>query len=503
MVIYPFVFAIFPILFLYAFNIDQTPFKDAIIPLLISLAAVAVLFLLLWLALKSAAKAGLISSVFVVLFFSYGPFLHVLHKTFLKAVPDNAFTAVFALVFILLAALIIRHKGDFKKLTKMLNVVAVVLIALSIINITVYGISASSRNRQTHRGVPVKKIVGLDRSKLPDVYYIILDAYVGQQTLKDFFKYDNSEFTGFLKEKGFYVASESRSNYPETFLSLASSLNMEYVNFLTKECGKNSKSRYIPYKMIENNAVSHFFKLNGYKVVVLASNWVGTRRFKDADLLMARNTVFEQEFTDVLIKSTLLRTVVNIGGVASREGVQYMFSELPEIQGMIEGPRFVFAHVICPHPPYLFDRNGNPVKDSGEATTWGDRKDDYLNQLIYVNKRIKQFVSEILAKSKRPPVIILQADHGTAFVLGTAWDKWIKPSAEGVRERTGILNAYYLPALGEGTPYETITPVNSFRLVFDRYFKTSYGQLDNRVYWSSYDHPYVFIDVTDTALGSK
>jgi hypothetical protein len=55
----------------------------------------------------------------------------------------------------------------------------------------------------------------------------------------------------------------------------------------------------------------------------------------------------------------------------------------------------------------------------------------------------------------------------------------------------GILNAYYFP---EAKPnlYPSITPVNSFRLLFDTYFGADYKLLDDVSYYSDYPLAYDF-----------
>jgi hypothetical protein len=159
---------------------------------------------------------------------------------------------------------------------------------------------------------------------------------------------------------------------------------------------------------------------------------------------------------------------------------------------------------MAPHPPYLFGENGESVpgaklKMGGRA--WRQKK-DYLKQLTFVNKEVEKIVSEILIKSKVPPIIILQADHGPAstfsedmFWQGTGWSE--TPTENMLKERMGIFNAYYLPSGGNDLLYESITPVNTFRLVFDFYFNTNCGLLADQSYYSTYDRPYEFINVTD------
>jgi hypothetical protein len=76
-------------------------------------------------------------------------------------------------------------------------------------------------------------------------------------------------------------------------------------------------------------------------------------------------------------------------------------------------------------------------------------------------------IDRILAESDSPPIIILQADHSSKVYnqLNPVQDVKMKLLFP-------ILNAYYLPGVGEEKLYSTITPVNSFRLLLNLYFGT-------------------------------
>ncbi|HSG44371.1 MAG TPA: hypothetical protein VLA72_14575, partial [Anaerolineales bacterium] len=88
----------------------------------------------------------------------------------------------------------------------------------------------------------------------------------------------------------------------------------------------------------------------------------------------------------------------------------------------------------------------------------------YLNGIQFLNSRIPGVVDEIIKNSKTPPVIILQGDHG--FVIP--------------ERKFNILNAYYLPNQEyDGLLYPTISPVNSFRIVFNSYFDTQFKILED------------------------
>jgi hypothetical protein len=89
-----------------------------------------------------------------------------------------------------------------------------------------------------------------------------------------------------------------------------------------------------------------------------------------------------------------------------------------------------------------------------------------------VNKKLREVVDGLLTGQDNPPVIIIQGDHGSGF-LGDA------PDEDAYREKMGILNAYHLPNGGNDLLYESITPVNTFRVVFNHYFGQDFGLLDD------------------------
>jgi len=502
LVIHPFLFAIYFVLFLFTYNINELAFYQIIFPLVIVLGFT---FVFVWLSkfiFKDNAKGGVIVSLFLVMFFSYGHILSIIGGTQLGnfLIGRNLYLLpTWGIIFICSGYFIItkQHKSlyDF---TKILNIIAFSLILISLFNIGIYKFNLITNVQD--KNIPIKNgdnnVVDLKgKTPLRDIYYIILDGYASSKTLKEVYEYDNSEFTDYLIDEGFFVATKSLSNYPTSFLSLASSLNMEYVNYLTDMVGIESKNRTVPYQMIKDNKVMNFLKLKGYKFIHFNSGWGATDYNKYADLNFQCTRV--NEFLMVLIQTTILSPFENyLIGDDARVRVLYTFSKLAETH-RIKGPKFVFAHINSPHPPYLFGANGEPIpeaklKMSGDV--W-EQKENYLNQLIFVSKKVKLLVDEILSRSEIPPIIILQADHGSASTLSD----WEYTTEEFLKERMTIFNAYYLPGGGNEILYSYITPVNTFRLIFNFYFSTDYKLLKDQSYFSSYEFPYKFTDVTDIA----
>jgi hypothetical protein len=187
-------------------------------------------------------------------------------------------------------------------------VIAIVLVLFSLVNIGFYKFKTRNLQDSSIISQNGEAVVLVNQATLPDIYYIIFDGYAGESSLEEFYDYDNHEFINFLTEKGFYVASKSRCNYPWSYLSLASSLNMEYINYLSEDAGLESDDRTLPYRMITENKVWKFLHSKGYKFVHLnSSGWGPTDRNRNADISIQVNRF--NEFNILLIQTTMLKNI--------------------------------------------------------------------------------------------------------------------------------------------------------------------------------------------------
>ena len=135
-VIHPFLLSLFPILALYAYNIKSVPVSlgELAGPLAAALACAAALYFVLRAALKDAAKSGLLVSLLVLGFFSFG---HIANGV--SAWTGGLFrrSLFFAWVIFLgiLAVMIVRSRRAFSGLTKVLNVVSVTLVVFNLASV--------------------------------------------------------------------------------------------------------------------------------------------------------------------------------------------------------------------------------------------------------------------------------------------------------------------------------------------------------------------------------
>jgi hypothetical protein len=336
-----------------------------------------------------------------------------------------------------------------------------------------------------------------------DIYYIILDGYARNDILRDFFDFDNTEFTGYLINKGFYIADKSQTNYPITILSLASSLNMEHLLYLKKLIGCNSSDLSLLSETLHDNKVLRLLKSCGYKIVNIGA-WGETRINKYADLnfyYKGVNRFSVDFFAEISILNPFFRYLTLFSRRAN--AINYSVDMLARTYS-IKGPKFVFAHIFATHN-IMFDKNGE-VMTLSQAMNSGlltkqlqikkEEKEKYLNCVKLANKQIKYALAQILSNSSPSPIIVLQADHGPPLI--SLEEINTKMSKESLRMRMGILNAFYLPEVDKYSLYRTISPVNSFRLILNIYFGTKFDLLNDESYiFSDIHHPYNFINVTD------
>lgn len=236
-VIYPFLFSIFPILSLYAHNKHELLFSITFVPSAIVLGATFLLVLLLGAILKNYRKAGLVVALMLFLFFSYNPVNSMIEgwKVGNLAVPRGRYLlSILGAFFILAVYLIIKTRSNLHNFTNILNIAAFSLLAIPLLDVGAYNFKANSNLPDHDSSTADIEVVGSPNGDiLRDIYYIVLDGHASSSTLKTYYDYDNHEFTDYLAEKGFYIADKSQSNYAHTHLSLASTLNMEYINYLS------------------------------------------------------------------------------------------------------------------------------------------------------------------------------------------------------------------------------------------------------------------------------
>lgn len=509
-VIHPFLFALFPALFLFGSNNKFFELSVVFRPALLSLAVVSIAWAALSAVLRDKRQSAIPVSIAVLGLFSFqavsDALTNLASEQGIQGLSTGHQIIVGCLALALAGALLcLKLKKYLDPITYLMNVVGTILVAVPLTTVAIDRLVGGEVRemmppRDAFEAALNEPITAGER---PDIYYIVTDGYGRADVLLDEYGFDNSEFLDYLRQKGFYVAAQSRSNYPQTLLSIASSLNFAYLDeVLGNKLGDLQDRRFVR-ELLRDSRTVRMLKKAGYSTVAFASEFYEAE-IADPDLEVTQ-WWFPNLFETGLVNMTPLPWLMGKANSPllydlHRMRILYSFERLAEMP-KIPGPKFVYAHIFVGHPPFVFGPNGEEITpdrpynwDEGEAyvtnpgASLAEYHDRYRGQVTFLNSRLKAAVERILADSERPPVIIVHGDHGPGSGLNMT-----ELGKTDVRERYSIFNAYYLP--GDAPPqqlYESITPVNTFRVVLNRYLGTKYPLLKDESFYTPFLRPYEF-----------
>lgn len=331
---------------------------------------------------------------------------------------------------------------------------------------------------------------------LRDIYLIVADGHANARVLADMFQYDASSFEDSLRALGFLVPRDMRSNYVQTYLSVASLLNAAHMTHLTDDAGPTSTDHTLPTYLVKHNRVARFLKEHGYKYVLFPSAWwaatkdspLADEEFKAETGSSFADVVRRTELRRAVLASTLLHLVLK----PEREPIPMAQQILRSFEGLRDvpsdpAPTFTFVHILLPHAPYLVDAQcqplAHPIADDMQEDT-PEQRADYVGQVRCVDRLLLEAVTALLRRSSTPPVILVVGDHGPGFSdLGFYGHPESVPPAF-IRERFGAFGAFHLPAGGDSLFREPVTVVNVLGHVLRHYFNADLAESANDMYVS-------------------
>ena len=468
--------SIFPVLALLVNNLGQVALWTVSRPLIVSFVIGIVLFLVGWLLLKDWKKASLWAGFALLLFFSYGH-VYVLIEDYQLADFNIGRHRYLLILWILILGLgswiILRRIKNFDRIMFTLNIMSFLLVSFQLVQIGVYQLKASESYREALASSEKAILSRAGSGNDPDVYVIVMDMYGRDDALSAYYDYDNHAFTARLRELGFYVAECARSNYSHTVLSLSSQLNIDYIDEILDDVNQESASA-----LLKNSRVQKAFEDRGYTTIAFETG-IDWANLNEADIFHVSQP--EEQIILSLEPFELLLAE----GTMARPFVDYYRSQEPDDSPVVytpvamkalrtemvldhlrllpatEGPNFVFAHIMVPHPPHVFNIDGSVNLQPDLVAD----KIGLSTQLDYLNPQILELVERIIDSSRPEPIVILEGDHGF-----------------GNFQRTSILNALYLPDGGSDVLYPHISLVNTFRVIFNLYFGTEYDLLEDVSY---------------------
>jgi len=350
-----------------------------------------------------------------------------------------------------------------KMVFKMLLLINVLLVSQKVLTSSSFLVQEKQRNQN-------------QRSSLnPPMLHIMLDGYGRQDVLARDYSFDNSPFIYRLKKLGFQVNDRAKANYPNTVQSLASLFRMEYVDEVYFNLEKYVKDAYW-FTALQHRGYSSSASYSGVAITKLEGYFdeydgVNIQR-NDLTYLLFRSSLVSP-LCD-LVKCDLRDYWFNI----HRDRIVTTLKTLPE---RVRPGHYYFAHILIPHPPFLFEPDGSaarPLKDCGtldvsdlvpDCLSKDEYHSGYISALRFLNDYLL-FQLEKIVMEHPDSVIILHSDHGP----GSTFDK-LDFKSSAIKERYSILLAIRLPAKYIHNHLLPDSPVNILRwiatVVFNDQFK--------------------------------
>jgi hypothetical protein len=428
---------------------------------------------------KDQRKAGLFTSCILVICLFFGVL-----QDYLMLTHQVAWLAKFRVLLPCLAGLVIvvfvALKITKRTLNKPLLFVNVLLAVYILFDAGILVFRSLTSDYPAPR--PQLSFTACDTCKRPSVYLVLLDEYAGDTVLKHYFRYDNAAFKSFLGKEGFHIVKHPASNYQVTMFSISSMLNMCYL----QPEGRISMYNHLAYNYalrgIRDNEVADRFEKMGYRISNLSP-------FSMRQEVAGYNPGLVPEKKDLLNSPTIWYRIAqylptfwkNIGAGdtwAIRKDDKLVAGNRSMMEGALalslkpgNKPVFSYIHLTMPHQPYAFDSTGKRISPPAGKPMQAMTDQHYLQYLVYTNKVISAFISELKKNTKNDAVILLMSDHGYR-------DAAIGDHARGHFDN---LNAVYLPGRQYQGWYDGMTNVNQFRVLFNTLFQQRLPMLKDSV----------------------
>jgi len=493
---YPLALAAYVVLALYAQNVQVVSPWLVMRPLVLIVFGTSALYLLVFLVLRDWHRAGLVVAALLLATFSWGHFVRFV-------VPPNLifyktrFFVGYASVVSAFLFYVWRRKRPFQRWTYPLNVSCTALLVWSI------GLVATSPTcrssfamhflQPAEAKTPSPASVRDGHSGYPDIYLIVLDSYPRDDVLWQHFGFRNDNFIRWLQSNGFYVVKSSRSNYNKSLWSLASCFNMDYLHVLLPACSPSDRNIADLLSLFRHNRLFSLLRSHGYRILAFRTGFDYLDLDREADIYLSPAEPIANTFEMMLLELTPIpRILARIGGSESmfahhRRRILFTFNQLSDLSQYCEtGPLFVYAHVICPHEPIVFDEDGQAVRLQdffmlGAARpSWvpfSDYAAAYIAQLKFVNRMTIRVVKSLSTND----VVAIVSDHGL-----------LNPE-KGDRSTT-LKNFMAVRIPADKSSPESLNNLRSLVNLFPVVIRAAFGVIvpfqADESYFVEWDHPY-------------
>ncbi len=497
----PLLIGVFPVLLLYAANARELTLGHLASPLLAAALGAPLLYLVLATLLGDRLLGSLAASLFLALFHVTTPVVEVITSSLDVRLRYRVVLPVVMLLWAGAVLLLHRRTREATRsgLVKSFAVIAVVLTAYNALALVRAELGkAAGRRGPAPASGPTRP--GSTAQTTPDIFIIVMDEYAGFSTIKEQWGHDNEPFAAFLEDQGFYVAREAATRYCETIFSVTSLLNLDYVGGpISRQCfyellrDVRVNAEYVNvedvFPRLNDSLLVEKLRARGYTIVTIDDTknlnpdypgyvkgdieikYVGPAKLSGANLFL----MFTAKQTLLMPLAYYLEEHVLEVDSRQRAMVLNSLARLGETTA-IPGPKLVYAHLLCPHAPFVFGADGSRTPYAAN-TDWRTRK-WYLGQHSFMTSQMRELIPRLIEREGSDVIVLLMSDHGPRPFTSPRAEQNLRIGQEyPVEDMFRVLHAIHAPRIPREELRPTIAPVNGIRLVANHYFGYELPQL--------------------------
>ena len=446
-------------------------------PFCILIALSFIVFVLIkssYLITKNTIKNGIIISAFLFIFLFALPIFKTLNYWLPSLIDRIRYSFFIGLALCFTITLIVfKSKKAFTSVNYYLNLL---FLLFSLIDISIY-----LKNKFTFNELDTDYLLTQQNSKNKDnynVYLFVPDGYSSNKALKKYWQYDNTVFTNYLKDKGFFIANNSKSNYHLSVQSISACLNLSYLLPETSEYylsnsiedNKTVKTLHkLGYDCFMYDFTGRYYAYDPLKNVLDIKGYYAGQTIMPAILTIMRSHNDNAQSRDLPVgfydANAFQKSQTILANKSTKKRFMYAHSMLthPPFSGQLdtldEHSRALTGHIMrqisvegwlgVPHSPRYFGR---------EEIDFVRKK--YGETITATNVLLQENLNKYWPKIAENSIIIIMSDHGSRIVSGT-------PEA-ATDDMYSNFCAIYFPDRDYSALNDTITPINVMRSVLNK-----------------------------------
>jgi hypothetical protein len=336
-------------------------------------------------------------------------------------------------------------------------------------------------------------------TRTPDVFHLVLDGMGRPDVLAAQYGMKLDGVIERFRHLGFQIdPTAGHANYVQTHMSLPSMLNLTYLDDLARLQG-SATDREPLRELVGRARAPRVFKQLGYRVEFIGGGSLAEGAFHGADICDCPQLWFSDAEVGSLSLTPL--KVLMAFGLGQERHFRRSISvfEAFERERSDSAPRYVYGHVMLPHPPFVANERGeftNPGRQlSGSDGSWypgsaEEYRAGYRSQASFTLTRALQAATRVLNSARRQGrdvIIIINGDHGPRLGLDA-----VHPTPESGRFTLPVLLAIRWP-VGLSPEDPPTSLVNVYRVLFGTVFGMNLPGLPDRAFVSGFTTPYDLI----------